>query len=288
MRLVLGTAQFGLAYGIANQSGQVTRKEVKSMLQLALANSMNMLDTAIAYGDSEMYLGQAGSESFRIITKLPPLPDSIIDVGSWIQQQVNGSLSRLGVAKIYGLLLHRPDQLLSSNGVELYQGLQNLKDNGKVEKIGISIYSPSELDLLMSRYRFDLVQAPFNLVDQRLYSTGWLYRLKDSNVEIHTRSAFLQGLLLMSQPEIPNKFSAWNNLWCSWNSWLLAHNISAVQASLAFPLSFSEIDQVIVGADNANQLSQIISAAKWRADIRLPNLKCDDENLINPANWNQL
>ena len=287
-RLALGTVQFGLPYGIANQSGQVSRAVANAMLQLALANGIDTLDTAIAYGDSESCLGEVGTQGFNVVTKLPALPDSCSDVSSWVQQQVSASLSRLGSTTVYGLLLHRSEQLLGPNGVSLYQALQKLKDNGQVQKVGVSIYSPSELSALTPRYRFDLVQAPFNLVDQRLHSTGWLHRLKDDDVEIHTRSAFLQGLLLMAEGDMPAKFSPWGELWQTWHRWLADHDISSVQACLAFSLSFPEIDRVVVGADSASQLAQIVSIASKVLQADLPDIHCDDENLINPAKWNQL
>jgi len=287
-RLALGTVQFGLPYGIANQSGQVSRAVANAMLQLALANGVDTLDTAIAYGDSETCLGEAGTQGFKVITKLPALPDNCPDVSTWVQQQVSMSLSRLSVGNVYGLLLHRSEQLLGSNGLELHQKLQALKDNGQVQKIGISIYSPTELDALIPRYRFDLVQAPFNLVDQRLYRTGWMRRLKDEDVEIHTRSAFLQGLLLMSKTDMPDKFSPWSGLWQEWHQWLLEKEVSAVQACLAFPLSFPEIDRVVVGADSVSQLAQIISTANMALQADFPEIHSDDENLINPAKWSKL
>ena len=287
-RLALGTVQFGLSYGIANQSGQVTRSEAATMLQFSLANGIDTLDTAIAYGESEVCLGEVGTQGFKLVTKLPAVPDNCADVSDWVQQQVNASLSRLGVVEVYGLLLHRSEELLGSNGAPLYQALQALKDNGQVQKVGVSIYSPSELVSLTPHYRFDLVQAPFNLLDQRLYSTGWMQRLKDGNVEIHTRSAFLQGLLLMKQADIPSKFSPWDVLWQKWHRWLDVHDDSAVRACLDFSMSFPEIDRVIVGADSVIQLEKIVSAAKSQPISGLPDLLCEDESLINPANWSQL
>ena len=287
-RLALGTAQFGLSYGIANQDGQVTRPAAKAMLQLAAANGIDTLDTAIAYGESETCLGEIGVRGFKLVTKLPAVPDSCADVSGWVQEQVATSLGRLGVRALYGLLLHRPERLLGSNGKELYQALQDLKDSGQVQKVGISIYAPSELELITKSFRLDLVQAPFNLVDRRLHTTGWLQRLKGESIEIHTRSAFLQGLLLMPQAAIPPKFAPWSDLWEKWHQWLSAHAASAVQACLAFPLSFPEIDRIVVGADSVSQLGQIISAAVNVIPSDLPNLSCDAENLINPARWPHL
>jgi len=245
------------------------------------------LDTAIAYGSSETCLGEVGVQGFKLVTKLPVVPDDCGDVRAWIQQQVNLSLLRLGVTAVYGLLLHRPDQLLGANGAKIYQALQALKDKGQVQKVGISIYSPSELEALIPRFHFDLVQAPFNLVDRRFYSTDWMQRLKDNDVEVHTRSAFLQGLLLMNQSDIPSKFAQWGGLWNSWHEWLSEQNGSALHACLAFSLSFPEIDRVIVGADTVSQLAQIVSAVNDHPKYDLPNIQCEDENLINPARWEE-
>ena len=288
MRLALGTVQFGLPYGIANQGGQVARSEVKAMLWVAAANGINTLDTAIAYGESEACLGEVGIQDFRVVTKLPAVPDGCDDVSGWIQKQVSSSLSRLGVSKLYGLLLHRSEQLLGLSGKDIYQALQGLKDSGQVEKMGVSIYSPSELEAIAKLFRLDLVQAPFNLLDRRLGTTGWLQRLKDANVEIHARSAFLQGLLLMPQAALPSKFTPWNDLWERWHKWLSVHDVSAVQACLACLLAYPEIDRVVVGADSVSQLEQIISAARGAVLDNVPDLRCEDENLINPSRWPHL
>lgn len=287
-RLALGTVQFGLPYGIANQAGQITRATAKTMLQFAAAKGIDTLDTAIAYGESESCLGEAGNQGFKLVTKLPAVPDGHSDINGWVREQIIASLSRLGVHAVHGLLLHRPDQLLRAGGKVLFQALQDLKEAGLVQKIGVSIYAPSELDVLIPRYRFDLVQAPFNLVDRRLHTSGWLQRLKDDGVEIHTRSAFLQGLLLMPRLAIPSKFDLWKDLWDKWHNWLACHSVSAVQACLTYPLSFPEVDRVVVGADSVSQLEQIIGAAHGVAPDDLPDLRCDDENLINPAHWPQL
>jgi len=266
----------------------VSRPEAKSMLRFALANGIDTLDTAIAYGRSEVCLGEAGTQGFKLVTKLPTVPNDCEDVKRWIQEQVIASLSRLGVTNVYGLLLHQSDQLLGSNGTLVFQALQELKDNGQVQKVGVSIYSPAELDLLIPKYRFDLVQAPFNLVDRRLYSTGWMQRLKDDDIEIHTRSVFLQGLLLMSRADIPYMFAPWNELWETWYRWLSENEVSAVQSCLAFSLSFPEIDRVVIGADSQRQLAQVVNEANKSLDVYIPDLHSNDQNLINPAKWNPL
>lgn len=288
MRLALGTVQFGLPYGVANKSGQVLRAEAKSMLHLASLSGIDTLDTAIAYGESEDCLGDVGVGDFKVITKLPAIPDKCLDVDGWVSEQLSASLSRLRAVKVYGLLLHRSQDLLGSNGASLYRVLEKLKEIGLVNKIGVSIYSPNELDLLAKDFRFDLVQAPFNLIDRSFLESGWMHRLKDNGVEIHTRSSFLQGLLLMKESDIPKKFSSWSHLWKRWHDWLLENNISSLQATLAFPLSFSEIDRVIVGSDGLTQLQQILDAIRAPLITNFPSIDCYDDYLINPSRWSYL
>ena len=288
MRLALGTVQFGLPYGVANKSGQVSRAEAKIMARLAFENGIDTLDTAMAYGESEKYLGEIGMENFKVVTKLPGIPNGCLDINNWIHEQVSSSLVRLGVDQVYGLLLHKSEDLLGPNGRELYRALDSLKEKGLVKKIGVSIYSPNELEALKNDFIFDLIQTPFNLIDQRLLHSGWMKKLKDSGVEIHTRSVFLQGLLLMKEIDIPPKFSPWKHLWKKWHDWLAENNVSALQGSLAFPLSFPEIARVVVGADSHQQLKEIINATSNLLNTGLPSLLSADENLINPVNWSKL
>ena len=288
MKIALGTVQFGLAYGVANKTGQVDLNEMKAMLQFSAMKGIDTLDTAVAYGDAEIRLKEAGGQNFHIVTKLPPVPKGCVLVKQWVKEQVEKSLDRMGVDNLYGLLLHEPHQLEGPISRPLFEALENLKYCGLVQKIGVSIYSPAELENLMKNCELDLVQAPFNLVDRRLHTSGWMQRLVDCGVEIHTRSAFLQGLLLMHRDQIPHKFSHWNQLWDGWHNWQADQNISAVQACLAFPMAFPQISRVVVGADSLKQLKQIIDASTnpWGKDF--PDISTDTENLINPSMWRHL
>ncbi len=287
-KLALGTVQFGCNYGIANINGQVSQYEIKKILNLAKQNGLDTLDTAIAYGESETCLGDVGFNEFKVVNKIPSVPNDCIDVGDWVRKQVNESLSRLGVNSVYGLLLHNSSQLLGKNGNVLYQALHKLKSEGYVQKIGISIYSIAELETLMPHFYFDLVQAPLNIFDRRFSESGWLNRLKDNHVEIHVRSVFLQGLLLMTEADMPEKFSPWSDLLKQWHKWLRHNNVSAIKACLAYPLSFSEIDRIVVGVDSVNQLKEIIAATESSMPCDLPDLNCEDEKLINPSFWQYL
>jgi aryl-alcohol dehydrogenase-like predicted oxidoreductase len=285
MKLALGTAQFGLDYGVNNTSGQVTKDEARKMLSLSIQKGIKLIDTAISYGQSEMALGSIGTNGFDIVTKIPGYPSHLMGVDEWLIGQVESSFSRLGVTSIYAILLHRPIDLLGNVGGKLYSTLEMLKDTGKVQKVGVSIYSPDELMPLVSKYSLDIVQAPYNLIDRRLSKSGWLTRLNEMGTEVHTRSVFLQGLLLMNPTSIPEKFRPWEQIWNDWDKWIASAGVTRLQACLSLPLKTIGIDRVVVGADSLNQLKQILDCVENEGALKYPELSCVDERLINPTNW---
>jgi len=288
LKLALGTVQFGLNYGIGNSTGQVSQEEGFSILEIAKNAGVDTLDTAIAYGNSELVLGAIGVHDWHVITKLPPLSVDRSNVYTWVIDQVRGSLERLQISKIDGLLLHRPDQLFELGGIELLAALGDLKDQGVVSKIGVSVYAPDELARLFDLARFDIVQAPLNILDRRLVESGWASQLSQEGVEVHSRSSFLQGVLLMTDETRPKIFDRWPTIWKTWSSWTRESNLSPLQACILYSLSIDEVDKVIVGVDSTKQLEQILFATK----ACLPSLPewpvSLDSDLLNPARWNQL
>lgn len=284
-RLMLGTVQFGMPYGIANQAGQVSRAETASILDHAWRRGINTLDTAIDYGESEQRLGDIGVGEWQVISKLSALQESCTDVAAWVQESVLSSLERLRIPRLRGLLLHRPQQLLGPQGSALYRALVAIKDQGKVEKIGISIYEPDELDAIWPHYQFDLVQAPFNIIDRRLAVSGWLERLHEADTEVHIRSVFLQGLLLMKSEKRPVAFNRWQPLWQQWHGWLNHQSLTPLQACLGFALAQPGIDRVVVGVENLTQLQEILASVETRAVEPPATLASEDIDLINPSRW---
>ena len=210
MKIALGTVQFGMLYGIANKNGQVAKKSVRKILSHAKKNGINTVDTAISYGDSEEFLGNAGIKEWDLVTKLPEVPKLCTNISDWVNDQITGSLKRLRVDRVKALMLHRPEQLLGTDGGDLWHAIKELKNRGIVKKIGFSIYGPEELEQLWMRYRPDIIQAPFNIFDQRLKTSGWLEKLHNNNVEIHVRSIFLPLLggarrrLLLDEHHFPH------------------------------------------------------------------------------------
>ena len=287
-KIALGTAQFGLPYGISNIHGQVDRTEMDKIWQVARGAKITMLDTAIAYGNSEENIGATESVGFDIVTKLPPLPSAETSVTQWVRSQIENSLTRLRRNSVYGLLLHNPADLLAATGDELLAALVNLKRDGLIKKFGVSIYAPTELDTLYSQlasFRPDIVQAPLNVMDQSIATSGWLTRLSEMSVEIHIRSVFLQGLLLQQPDERSVGFSRWSSVFAQFDSWSNAQQMSPLTACLGHVLSYPEVSQVIIGVTSANELKQIITASSGD-HVRAPqSLQSEDIDLIQPMNW---
>jgi aryl-alcohol dehydrogenase-like predicted oxidoreductase len=160
-----------------------------------------------------------------------------------------------------------------------------VKARGLVRKIGVSIYDPCELDRLCASFAFDLVQAPFNLLDRRLIASGWLARLADQGTELHVRSIFLQGLLLMPRERRPPAFARWDALWRVFHTWLDEAGVTPLQACLRDALSHDGISRVVVGVDSRTQLTEILDAAGGEAPPVPDALETADTDLLNPAQW---
>lgn len=285
MRLALGTAQFGMPYGVANQAGQITLSEARKILQFASDSGIDVLDTAISYGESEIRLGQVGIQDFKVVTKIPVIPIGCNNITEWASEQITASMSRLGVRSLYGLLLHRSEDLLGSNGKLLYETLLKFKDAGKVQKLGVSIYSPHELDNIDNIFNVELVQAPFNIVDQRLHLSGWLDRLKARDIEVHARSVFLQGLLLMRPSDRPSKFNRWAAFWSKWDAWIEQAGITPLSACIRFACTFPQISRLIVGVDGISQLQEILLASE-EPPLEVPSWQSEiNSDLFLPSNW---
>lgn len=285
-RIALGAAQFGMAYGIANQAGQLSEAEGAAILQLARQAGVDTIDTAIAYGTSEDRLGDHGMAGWRVVSKLPSIAAAHGDVSAWVQASIEGSLRRLRVPSLYGLLLHRPEELLGHDGPRLYRELQDLKARGAVAKIGVSVYEPQELDAIVPRFEIDLVQAPFNVFDRRLQTSGWTTRLSELGVELHTRSAFLQGLLLATPDRRPAFFGRWATLWAKWDRWLADTGQSPLHVCLGHVLAEPLVQRVVVGVDGVRQLSEILeSAARPLLTPPPVELSTDDPDLLHPFRW---
>lgn len=290
-QLGLGTAQFGMPYGISNQLGQTTHDELVDILALASEAGIRVLDTAALYGDSESALGAALEENhpFRIVTKTPKF-ETVFDPdrdAMQVARTFERSLSNLRQQQVYGLLAHDANDLLGPGGDAIWGAMQGLRTQGLVEKIGVSVYTGKQLDFLLSRFDPTLIQVPINIIDQRLIQSGHLQKLKSRNVEIHARSVFLQGLLLMKPAEMPGHFRQFSSELTKYAGFLAKLGLSPLKGALAFIRNVEQVDVALVGVASRAQLQECIEAvhAGQTVEADFSEVACHNEMLLNPALW---
>lgn len=287
-KLAIGTVQFGLNYGISNDIGKIKFEEAKKIINLAKKSKISLIDTAASYGDSESRLGKIGVDEFKIVTKLPRISKESLNINNWLEDQLKHSFRKLRIKSLYGLLVHNSDSLSGKFGEKLANDLYKMKIKGLVKKIGISIYDPSELTKILNFFKPDIVQVPFSIFDKRFISSGLLSQLKKNKIEVHARSIFLQGLILMSENSRPSKFNKWNYLWKIWHEWLNDNKIKPLDACIRYACSIKDLDKIIVGINTKQQLEQIMIALEGKLPLLPKELTTDDINLLNPQNWKKL
>jgi aryl-alcohol dehydrogenase-like predicted oxidoreductase len=295
-RLGLGTAQFGLDYGITNLAGRVPEAEVGAIVALARDESVCVLDTAALYGVSEAVLGRTlgGWSGWRIVTKTPKFGDlnDAEAARQLFRRDFARSLASLSVASIYGLLVHEADDLFGPHAAMLWDELMRCRDEGLVGKIGVSVYTAQQIETLLDRFALDLIQLPFNAVDQRLARRGVLAELQRRGIEIHARSIFLQGLLLAPPHRIDMRFGRLRDAILSAQATWREAGLTPVEGALAAALRQSELSHVIVGVTSREQLRQILAAEKKASQLAgkfaIEPWAVDDDTVLNPADWKHL
>ena len=283
--ICLGTAQFGMNYGVTNDKGQITKNEIKEILNFALDQKINYLDTAQSYGSSEINIGQslAPYHKFKITSKLQPNKNNFWDVDTInkINNQFLQSLKRLKVEKLDTLLIHRYSDLKLKGSDLLIEWLKKQKQDQLINRVGISIYLRSDLNELPLEM-FDLIQLPLSIYDQRMLNSGLIKNLKEKGISVFARSIFLQGLIL-SNSKWPNFISKdmydhHKNL----INFVKKNNITLLDAALAFVQNVPDINAIVVGISCKNDLIQIINSYK--------NIQRLDKSLVQDLNrflWNK-
>ena len=278
-KLGLGTVQFGCNYGISNKNGMVELNEAKNILNTACESGIDTIDTAHLYGSSEEVLGKFNLENFKVVTKTAKIDNNLTaDENIRIfKKAFTDSLKRLNLNCVYGLLFHQAQDILSDYGTKLWIAIQEFKKKKHVQKIGVSVYTPEQLINIMNIYDIDIVQLPLNILDQRF--VPMLSQLKSKNIEIHTRSTFLQGLLLMDTKDIDPYFDEIKPLLAK----LPANRLSA---ALNFADSLDEVDKIIVGTTKKEELEQIIKSLNDKdVQIDFNKFAIRNEKYIIPSNW---
>jgi len=281
-RLALGTTTFGLDYGINNATGKISASEINNILSYAKEKGINTLDTASVYGDSEINIGlQLKDLKFNIISKLPDCKNSEVS------KHFYKTLENLKQERIYGYLIHSFDSYKKDNNI--WEELIKLKDEGKVEKIGFSLYYSEDVKAFIDDGNIpDLIQIPYNVFDRRF--ENYFAQLKKLNIEIHTRSVFLQGLVFKTLKTLPEYFSKIKGKITLLNSISEKLKISVSDLCLCFVLLNEYIHKIVIGFDNIEQLKVLINASSKIDKVKivyneLEELKEYGENIILPFKW---
>ncbi len=279
--------QWGVAYGISNKVGKTSPSVVTEILSLAQMAGVKVLDTASLYGEAEGVLGGNRLEAFKIVTKTPKFESQFIGPHhvELMLDTFSRSLERLSVDRVDGILVHNAEDILVDGGGLLVAGMERLRELGKVSKIGVSIYDVGGLDELLRRFTPNLIQLPLSVFDQRLIQSGWLDRLSGLGVEIHVRSVFLQGLLLMPLDNLPIYFDPIRPLLARWHAAAREQGMSLIQAALAFVRDLPQVDCVLVGVESVSQFQACLQDFSVPTSFDAKGLACNDLAFVNPVFW---
>lgn len=287
-KLILGTVQLGLDYGINNQFGKPSVTEAFEILNCAYDNGIRILDTAEAYGNSQEVIGafhkKHPNKSFKIITKLASThslkKNKVID-------NIETDCKILEVSKLHGYMFHNFDSFKKNES--FYEELLKAKSKGLIDKAGISLYKNEELEEIIEKYsEFDFVQIPFNLLDNASKRQTILKKAKANGMEVHTRSVFLQGLFFKNKNMLPESLLGLKEHLSILDTLKLKNDISTDALALQYTLQKEYIDYVLIGVEDASQLISNINTCKENKKIPhsiIDGIHVKDIRLLNPSNW---
>lgn len=280
-KIVLGTAHFGMPYGINKK--EVELDDIGQILDYAKKNKINYLDTAPTYKNALEKLSTFSLKEWNIISKIPSKPKDVKDIKSWINKIFFYTLNTLKIDKIDTILIHDENNIChKKNGDEFYKSLNDLKNQGLIRNIGCSIYIPKKLIKILGRYKFDIIQSPYNIFDKRILLPEVTKILHKKKIKLHLRSIFLQGLLLRKQ-NIPKKFVK-NKILKKFNIWLKETKSENISTCLGC-ISQIKFDKLVVGIDNKSQLNDIIKNVR-NPSKKIPSFNVNENNIIiDPRKW---
>jgi len=285
-KLILGTVQFGLEYGINNSTGKVSEEAVFDILSAAHEAGVRTIDTATGYGNAEEILGRyvAGHKdtSFRIITKLD---HGALQLGI---ASIRQSLERLNLGCIHILLFHSMDAYRQAEASGLLQTIRN--EQGRYfEKLGVSVYTNEELCQLIHDERIEVVQAPFNLLDNEHQRGPIMRELAANGKTIHARSVFLQGLFFKDSAALPVPLEALARYLRRIDTICTSTGIEKGMLALRYALSRDYIDGVLFGVDTLAQLHQDLDWLNGNVDASafsaIDQIAVEESALLSPLNW---
>lgn len=284
MKLALGTAQFGLQYGINNKNGIPDEKQLLDILNKAYQESIDTIDTSISYGNAEKRIAKLSLKKFKIISKTIELKSKNDLLNSFKE-----SINNLGINRLDGYLIHNVENLLDYP--ELWETMISIKKQKLVKKIGVSIYTPKQLNSILKKNIIpDIIQLPYSLLDRKFEK--YFSRLKKLNIEIHVRSVFLQGLYFMNPEDLSENLIPLKYYLISIQDICKKLEVLIAELALNFVYSNRLIDKIIVGVDSEEQLTLNVNMIKnWdksknsKMKKLVKSITVAEKKLLNPSNW---
>ena len=288
-KIILGTVQFGLEYGINNSTGKPSESSVNDILNVAFEERVRILDTAEAYGNAHEVIGnyhKSSDNKFKIITKFSAAKKGL---SANLIQRINQNLAALNVDSLYCYMFH------SFNDFQIYyedhkEDIERLKVDGLVEKFGVSVYLNDEIEALLKYDDIDDIQLPFNLLDNNKQRREVLLKAKNKGIEIHTRSVYLQGLFFKDIHDMPDKLIAMKRELSAINDLAELCDIKMSNLALGYVSQQDCIDKILIGVDTVEQLKLNLETLRLSIPVEVLNkideLDIKDKSLLNPSNWN--
>lgn len=285
-KIVLGSAQFGIDYGI-NRFGEINQDKVHEILDSAYSNGIKLIDTAESYGNAIQIIGDFikhyPKKNFNIISKIKV--NDVLKLDN-LKYHIEKNLEILNKNYLYGYMFHSYKDFM--NNKHLYEELKKIQQEGLIKKIGISLYENHQIEDIINNYNYDLIQVPFSLIDNETRKKNLLRKAKSKSIEVHARSLFLQGLFfnnMKSENEIIKPLYNYINKLkdiCENNG----SNIETI--ALHYPLKMNFIDKVVIGVHDIKQLKKNINSIKL--NIKVPNSEIEkinviEKELLKPYNW---
>lgn len=266
---------------------------MSEILEAAWAGGIDTLDTALAYGTAEQAIGELRppQAQFKVISKTAPVRAESVSAAaaSHVLDGVKDSIRRLRVNALDALLVHHAPDLLVPGGAALFRALETLRNDGLVGRLGVSVYDAPTLRAVLADFPIEIVQLPINLLNQSLLSSGMIADLVRRGIEVHARSVFLQGALLMEPAALSERFAALGAQLVRIRTEAAAAGLSPAAAALGFVARCAPISRIVIGVNTAAQLRDNIlalaagAAVPWARDTA--SYASDDPDLIDPRRW---
>ena len=281
-KIILGTAQFGNKYGIANKTGQINFPEVFKILNYLKKKKINYLDTASAYNQSEAKIGtyfQKTNKKFRVITKFS------FKGNNSIEKQFIKSLSLLG---------YLPNTILAHNykdyiNPKFHEQIKNIKKKYLIKNIGVSLNKISELNKILRYKKPDVIQVPLNILNKSFLDENIIKRLKKKSIRILGRSIFLQGLFYKDKKFVFKKFKNVKKKYMQLLKIASHEKMTLGELSLVWANHLKEIDNIILGVDNLPHLKKNLDSLKKRISKESYNLikkiNLENNKITKPYLW---